>query len=382
MTDFSLGRSGRESRSMRAARGGRSESPTRHVDKVLLITVALLTVSSMVMIRSSGKDATYITKQGIAAVIGIGVMSVLMSFDYRIIIDNAAIIYLGTVVMLALVLVPGVGAKNKGAQAWFEFGALQMQPAEFAKLGIIVSLAAYGAAQRNLLDGRRFVTKLIITAIPVGLIFLQPDLGSALVFLAIVMAMLWMSGARGVHMGVLVAAGIVTVTVAVRLGVLAEFQTARLLAFIDPSRDARGSAFNLAQSKIAIASGGISGKGLFKGTQTQYGFVPEQHSDFIFTAVGEQLGLIGAGFILVLYALLCFRIWRAAALARDAAGTLVCSGVLAMFMFHIFENVGMTMGIMPITGIPLPFLSYGGSSLIASYAAIGLVSSIEMYRFK
>ncbi len=373
MTDASIPRSRATSR---------SDHPNRHIDKTLLIVTAMLSVLSLVMIESSGKDITFVTKQAIAMVLGMGVMAVLMSVDYRMILDNAPAIYVGTLVMLALVLVPGIGQENKGAQAWFEFGALQMQPAEFAKLGIIVALAAYGAAQRNLLDGRRFITKLVITAIPVGLIFLQPDLGSALVFLAIVMAMLWLSGARGVHMGVLVLLGVVTVTIAVRLGVLADYQFARLLAFIDPSRDARGAAFNLAQSKIAIGSGGVFGKGLFQGTQTRYGFVPEQHSDFIFTAIGEQLGLVGGLAVILLYAVACWRIWRVASVARDSGGMLLCVGVLAMFVFHIFQNIGMTMGMMPITGIPLPLLSYGGSSMIASYAAVGLVVSVGMRRYR
>ncbi len=373
MTDAALPRS-------RAA--SRSDSPRQHIDKTLIGVTVLLSALSLVMIESSGKDATFVTKQAIAMLLGIGVMAVIMSVDYRVIVDNAPLVYVATVVMLALVLVPGIGQENKGAQAWFEFGALQMQPAEFAKLGIIVALSAYGAAQRNLLDGRRFVTKLIITAIPVGLIFLQPDLGSALVFLAIVMAMLWLSGARGIHMGVLVMLGVVTVTVAVRLGVLADYQFARLLAFIDPSKDARGAAFNVAQSKIAIGSGGVFGKGLFQGTQTRYGFVPEQHSDFIFTAIGEQLGLIGGLVVILLYGIVCWRMWRAASIARDAAGMLLCIGVLAMFVFHVFQNIGMTMGIMPITGIPLPLLSYGGTSMIASYAAVGLVASVGMRRYR
>jgi rod shape determining protein RodA len=366
----------------RARSGARSDSPRRHIDKMLIGVTLVLSAFSLVMIESSGKDATFVTKQAVAIMLGIATMAVVMSVDYRVVIDNAPLIYLGTVVALALVLVPGIGQENKGAQAWFEFGALQLQPAEFAKLGLIASLAAYGAAQRNLLDGRRFVTKLVITAIPVGLIFLQPDLGSALVFLAIVMAMLWMSGARGVHMGVLMVLGVVSVTVAVRLGVLADYQFARLLAFIDPSRDARGAAFNVAQSKIAIGSGGITGKGLFEGTQTRFGFVPEQHSDFIFTAIGEQLGLVGGIVVLVLYGVMCWRIWRAASQARDASGMLLCVGVLAMMVFHVFQNIGMTMGIMPITGIPLPLLSYGGTSMIASYAAIGVVASVEMRRFR
>jgi rod shape determining protein RodA len=362
--------------------GVRPDSPFVHVDWVIVATLAFLAGIGLVMIRSVGKSGPFVQKQGFFIVLGIGVMLAIMSIDYRAFVDNAVLVYLATVVMLVAVISP-LGTVHKGAQGWFDIGSFQLQPAEFAKVSIIIALAGYGAAQRNQLDLRRFVVVLVLTAIPTALIFIQPDLGSALVFLAIVLAMLWLGGARASHVAILIVLGAVSVFVAVRVfHVLADYQTNRLLAFINPDANTGGSAFNLHQSKIAIGSGGLFGKGLDAGTQTRFGFVPEQHSDFIFTALCEQLGFLGGGAVLLAFGVLCARIWRAAASARDTAGTLICVGVLAMFLFHIFQNVGMTLGMMPITGIPLPFLSYGGSAILVSFAAIGLVLNVEMHRFR
>ena len=361
--------------------GVRPDSPLLHVDWVVVATTAFLAGIGLLMIRSAGASS-FVQKQSLFLVLGVAVMAVMMSVDYRIFVDNAVFIYAGTLLALVAVLSP-LGTVHKGAQGWFDVGSFQLQPAEFAKVSIIVALAGYGAAQRSELDLRRFVVVLILTAVPTFLIFIQPDLGSALVFLAIVLAMLWLGGARAGHMAILIVLGAVAVFLAIRVfHVLADYQTNRLLSFINPTGDTGGSAFNLNQSKIAIGSGGLFGKGLMNGTQTRYGFVPEQHSDFIFTALCEQLGLLGGGAVLIAFGVLCARIWRAAASARDTAGTLICVGVLAMFVFHIFQNIGMTMGMMPITGIPLPLLSYGGSSTLVSFAGIGLVLNVEMHRFR
>jgi rod shape determining protein RodA len=363
------------------AAGIRPDSPLLHVDWVLIGITILQAFVGLLLINSTGNDTgPLVQKQVLFLIVGVAAMVTLMSIDYRNLLDNAALLYGVGVALLVLVLL--VGQEHKGAQGWFDIGPLQLQPAEFAKLALIVALAAYGSAQQNMLDGRRFVLMLGLAAVPTALIFVQPDLGSALVFLAIVFAMVWMAGAPARMLLGLVVVGVVSIYVAVRVGVLADYQFNRLKAFADPTGDTSGAAFNITQSKIAIGSGGLTGKGLHNGTQTQYGFVPEQHSDFIFTALGEQLGLLGCGVVLVLFALLLARIWRAAASARDMGGTLICVGVMALFLFHIFQNIGMTVGIMPITGIPLPFLSYGGSSTMTSFAAVGLVLSVEMRRFR
>jgi rod shape determining protein RodA len=211
---------------------------------------------------------------------------------------------------------------------------------------------------------------------------LQPDLGTALVFIAITMGMLLIGGARGRHIVVLTAVGVVVVVGVLNSDLLEDYQRDRLSTFLDAEgEDVQEAGYNLDQSKASIASGRVSGKGLFEGTQTRLGFVPEQHTDFIFTAVGEELGFVGSATVLGLLALLCLRIWRTAQIARDRLGTLICVGVLSMLVFQIFQNVGMTMGIMPITGITLPFMSYGGSSVIASFLAVGLVLNVHMRRF-
>ena len=225
------------------------------------------------------------------------------------------------------------------------------------------------------------VTVLVLAAIPTGLIYLQPDLGTALVFLVIIVVMLWVSGARAAHLGGLAGLGLVSMLATVKLGILKQYQIRRLTSFVNAEGSARTDGYNVVQSKIAIGSGGVTGQGLFQGTQARLGFLPERHTDFIFSVVGEQLGLVGGITILLLLGIVCWRIWHTATVARDTAGTLICVGVLALFLFQIFENVGMTMAIMPVTGIPLPFLSYGGSSTIAEFVAIGLVLNVGMHRF-
>jgi len=289
-------------------------------------------------------------------------------------------IYVAAVVGLVLVLSP-LGSNRRGAQAWFQLGGFQLQPSEPAKVGLIVCIAAYAAHHRGDLDGKRMLGALALAAIPMLLIELQPDLGTMLVFAAILLATLLVAGARPRHMALLGLAGAVAVVAVFQLGLLKEYQRDRLGAFLNPTENTRQSAYNLNQSKIAIANGSLTGKGLFKGTQTKLSYVPEQHTDFIFTVVGEELGLAGSGLLLALFALVVWRTWRAAALAKDLCGTVICIGVLAMLVFQVFENVGMTMGIMPITGIPLPFMSYGGSATIATFAAVGLVLNVHMRRF-
>ncbi len=368
--------------------GSSAASPWRHVDLSLAGAVMFLAAFGLLMIYSatrsrlaeSGADPQYyLQRQALFVALGLGVMALTAIIDYRAFRDFAPIIYAGTVGLLLLVLV--LGAEHKGQQASFDLGPFQLQPSEFAKVALIVCLAAYASSIRDEIDGRRLLVILVVAGVPMGLIYLQPDLGTSLVFGAILLGMLLVSGAKARHLVGLLIIAVIAVVAVVNLGVLKEYQYERLTSFLEPEADTDRSAYNLAQSKTAIGSGGISGKGLFQGTQTNLSYVPEQHTDFIFTAVGEQLGLFGSALLLMLFALVAWRTWRSAALAKDAAGTLICVGVLSMLTFQIFENVGMTMGIMPITGIPLPFLSYGGSSTLATFAAIGLVLNVHMRRF-
>jgi rod shape determining protein RodA len=365
-------------------------SPWRHVDLSLVITVVLLACYGLLMIYSAtrvrldeqGIDPTfYLQRQAMFVAIGLAVMTVVTLFDYRVYRDFAVLIYGGTVGVLLLVLSP-LGAEHKGQQASFDVGPFQLQPSEFAKIALIICLAAYVSTLREqVIDGRRLLVILGVAGLPMGLIYLQPDLGTTLVFGAILLGMLLIGGAKARHLVLLLVGVVVAMVLVVQLGVLKQYQLDRLTSFLDPQNDTQRSAYNLDQSKTAIGSGGVLGKGLFQGSQTNLSYVPEQHTDFIFTAVGEQLGFAGSALLLALFSIVVWRTWRAAALARDVAGTLMCVGVIAMFTFQIFENVGMTMGIMPITGIPLPLMSYGGSSTLATFAGIGLVLNVHMRRF-
>ena len=360
-------------------------APWRHVDATLVVAVMAIASLGVLMVysatRNLGADEGYfLRRQAVFSLIGLGVMALAATVDYRIARDFAPMIYAASVAGLLLVLSP-LGSNRRGAQAWFQIGGFQLQPSEPAKVGLIVCIAAYAAHHRGDLDGKRMIGALALAAVPMALIELQPDLGTMLVFASILIATLLVAGARPRHMALLGLAGVVVVAAVFHLGLLKDYQRDRLGAFLNPSGNTHRSAYNLNQSKIAIANGSLTGKGLFKGTQTKLSYVPEQHTDFIFTVVGEELGLVGSGLLLALFALVVWRVWRAAALAKDLCGTVICIGVLAMFVFQVFENVGMTMGIMPITGIPLPFMSYGGSATIATFAAIGLVLNVHMRRF-
>jgi rod shape determining protein RodA len=302
-------------------------------------------------------------------------MAVLALVDYRRIADWWQAIYAASVVLLLGVLTP-LGSVVNGTRGWYQFGPMSLQPAEFAKLATILAVAAYlGSVDR--VDLRRLGVALGLLGVPMGITLLQPDLGSALVFIGIALGMLVVAGVQMRHLSVLVLLGLVAVFAILNSGTLDDYQRERLTSFVSPD----GLSYNVDQAQKAIGSGGLTGYGLTNGPQTRGGYVPEQETDFIFTVAGEELGFVGAGGLILLFGIIVWRMWRIAQLAADPLGTLICVGVMSMFLFHIFENVGMTLGIMPVTGIPLPLVSYGGSSMITSFAAIGLVQSVHMHRF-
>jgi rod shape determining protein RodA len=366
----------------------RAPAAWKHVDLVLLATAGAVSALGALMILSSTRgtdpdvyDLSFLRKQVLFLVMGVVGMVLVTLVDYRRLRDFAWLPYAVVMALLALVVSP-LGKEQRGTQAWFQLGAFQLQPSELAKVTVILAVAAVLASSDVPLRARRLGLALLLFAAPTALIMLQPDLGTALVFVAIAMGMLLIAGARARHIVVLTAVGVIGVVAVLNSDVLEDYQRDRLSGFLDSDdQDVQAEAYNSDQSRAAIASGGTSGKGLFEGTQTRLGFVPEQHTDFIFTAVGEELGFVGSTTVLGLLALMCVRIWRTAQIARDRLGTLICVGVLSMLMFQIFQNVGMTMGIMPITGITLPFMSYGGSSVVASWLAIGLVLNVHMRRF-
>ncbi len=374
---------------LRSANVRRGGSPWRHVDPLLLAAIAGISAIGLLMIYSStrqgqvaaGLDPGYFVKrQALFVVVGVVVMLVVALVDYQLLRDVAPAIYAAALFMLLLVLSP-LGTERRGTQAWFQVGPYQFEPSELAKLALVIALAAFCTAHRGELDTGRLTTALGIAALPLLLIYLQPDVGTGMVFVAILMGILLVGGATPRQIAILTLMGITAIVMVLQLGVLKDYQRDRLAAFLDPKEDVQRSAYNLNQSKIAIAAGGVGGRGLFQGTQTNLSFVPEQHTDFIFTAVGEELGFVGACTLLGLFGLVMWRTWRAAITAKDQFGMLVCVGVLSMLVFQIFENVGMTMGITPIAGIPLPLMSYGGSAMVATFAGLGLVLSVQMRRF-
>jgi rod shape determining protein RodA len=367
-------------------------SPRRHLDWVLLVAVALITAVGLLMVFSTSRGASppyyyaKAAKQLLYVLIGVVVGGVVASIDYRHYRDWAPFIYGAAVALLVLVLSP-LGSSHKGSQGWFDLGMFQLQPSELAKVAVIVGISGLAAQYRGELTLSRVAVLLAVSGVPIALVLAQGDLGTALVFVAMVPTILWIGGAKARHLVVLALAGIIVATGIVSSGALKSYQKDRLTVFVQQDNtkvsqvDRQGAAYNLDQAKIAIGHGGFWGRGLFNGSQTRTGQVPEQDTDFIFTAAAEQFGFVGAGVILALMGLMVVRVWRTAQLARDDFGTYVCVGVLAMLLFQIFENVGMTMGIMPITGIPLPFMSYGGSSMLANFAALGLVLNVHSRRF-
>jgi rod shape determining protein RodA len=365
----------------------------RHVDVVLVALPFAISALGLLMVYSSSRgrlsragesELYYVQRQGLAIAVGVVAMAVLMAVDYRRLRDVWALVYAAVLPLLAAVLL--VGASRKGAQAWFDVGPMQFQPSEVAKVGVVLAVAGYCHQHRGDLDAWRLAVAVLMAAVPIGLVFMQNDLGSAAVMGVCVGAVLVVAGIRTRHAAVLALVAATAVGAVVVTGTLDDYKIDRIRGFLDQSADAPAAEqsqteYNLEQAKTAIAAGGVGGAGLFNGTQTKLAYVPEQHTDFIFTVVGEELGFVGGATVIALYSLLAWRLWRIALLASDFFGTLVAVGVLAMFAFQVFENIGMTMGIMPITGLPLPFMSYGGSAVIASFAAVGLAVNVHMRRF-
>ena len=368
-----------------ATLAGRSRHMTVRADPVLIVTSFILAAVGTVMIYSAtrdqlalnGEDPRYWLKRQLAfVVIGAVVMLGVILLDYRRLEQLSTILYVGTV--LALLSVLAIGKSSQGAQRWFPLGPFQLQPSEFATLILIIAIATYCARRPEGLEFRDLVRMVLLAAIPMLLVIKQPDLGTAILMAVVLMVMLAMAGMPGRYLILLIVGALILTVISLKLGLLQQYQIQRLTGFISPNGQGRTVHYNVTQAKNAIANGGIFGKGLFRGTSTNLAYVPEQQTDFIFSAVGEQLGFVGAGVLLLLYGVLAWRILRTAQLARDTYGRLICAGCFALLVFSVFENVGMNMGIMPVTGIPLPFLSYGGSAMIAFFIAIGLVSSVHI----
>ena len=352
------------------------------VAALLLIGTLLVYAATREWFRSNNLDPEYYLKRHILNILIGGLLAYGTTLiDYRLLRAYAPILWLISVIGLIAVFIPGIGEEVNNSSAWISLpGGFQLQPAELAKIAIIVGIAMVLSDRDQTQDDPSdldVVKALAIAAIPVLLIVLQPDLGTVLIISAAVVAMIGVSGARSIWVVGLLLLAVVGGFTAVKTGAVSDYQVARLQSFVDPTSDPQATGYQIRQSRITIGSGGIFGKGLFEGPQTSGRFVPEQQTDFIFTVAGEELGFVGCSLILFLYLLIFIRAFIICRQSRDLFGRLVCIGVIAWFIFQSFENIGMAMGLMPMTGVPLPFLSYGGSSMFANLIGIGLLQNVH-----
>lgn len=338
---------------------------------VLLLSVGLLSLYSL----SSSGGVNYFLKQSIFAVLGLGAMFFAASTDYRHLQKYSTALYFATASVLLGVLL--FGTTVNGTAGWLSFGIFQVQPVEVAKVTLIIFLASFISKKNSELgEWTRVIASLVLTVLLVFLVLKQPDLGSALVLTAIWGGMILASGLRLKHLIVLGICGALLISAS--WFALAPYQKARIEVFLHPESDPQGTGYNVLQAMVAVGSGGISGKGLGYGSQSQLSFLPEKHTDFIFAVVSEELGLVGALFVISLYAVLLYRIRRIGALASDNFGYLIALGVMVMIFVQVLVNVGMNVGLLPVTGIPAPLLSYGGSSFLSVCFSLGLLLSIYL----
>ena len=369
--------------SIRRNLAGFDKSLTIATAALLLIGTLLVWAATRSWFASQGLDPQYYLKRHVLnIVIGLLLAYGTTMIDYRLLRAYTPIVWGVGVLGLIAVLIPGLGSTVNGARAWISFpGGFQVQPAELAKISIIVGIAMLLAEKRDVdanPTDRDVVKALGLSAIPVLLILLQPDLGTVAIISAAILAMIGVSGAPSRWVIGLLLVALLGGFAAVKVGAVSDYQVKRLQAFVDPTADPQQSGYQLRQSRITIGSGGFLGRGLFKGPQTNGRFVPEQQTDFIFTVAGEELGFLGAGFILFCFFVIFLRAFAIARRTTDLFGRLVCVGVIAWFAFQTFENVGMCMGLVPMTGVPLPFISYGGSSMFANLVGFGLLQNVHV----
>jgi len=364
--------------------------PSRNIDWVLLFTQMVLAVMGCFVIYSASRTKTvdpfqFVTRQVVFLVVAIIGMVIVMTIDYELLRERSRFLYGSTLMVLVLVVV--AGTVSGGARLSFDIGPLKLQPGEFAKATVALALAAYLAEDRSdEVSYPRFLGGLIMVGAPSALIILQPDLGTASVLVAMAMGVLLVAGAKPKYIALITTLSIATVGAALASGIVSSYQIGRIRVFfnqdtVDPALKAL--VYQPQNAIKAIATGGITGKGWLQGPLTNArSDIPVQWADFPFSAIGEQFGMIGCATVLVLYALLLLRIWRIAHLSRDSVGTYICAGVFTMVLWQVFQTVGMNLGLMPVTGLPLPFISYGGSGLVTLFAMMGLVQNVHMRRYR
>lgn len=363
------------------------------VDPLLILSVMAITAMGALLVYSATRgpateldpaDRSFLTRQVLFAVVGAGFGLFAALINIERIRSLVSVAYIATLGLLFGVVL--FGADINGTQAWYRVGGFTFQPSEPGKLVLIVALATVFSGDR--VGFQRMAAGLLLASVPIGLILLQPDLGTVLVYIVITAVMITMSNISMRLILLLVLAAITAITMIFTSDVLEDYQKDRLTVFVlddeavaELGADAVRVAYNAEQSQIAIGNGGLTGTGLFQGTQTSSNLVPEQQTDFIFSVAGEELGFRGAAILLVLFAVVVLRIWRVAVRASDEFDRLLAVGVMSMFVFQVFQSAGMTMGMMPVTGIPMPFVSYGGSSMLTSMIAIGLILGVYRRRF-
>jgi rod shape determining protein RodA len=364
-------------------------APSRNVDFVLLFTQGLLTIMGCAVVYSASRTRladpyAFVTRQVVFAIVASVLMVFVMMVDYEWFKERAAFLYGLTMVLLVLLLLMGI-AQNLDRIS-FDLGPFNFQPAEMAKFTTLIALCAYLSEERSdEVSYARFVGGLIMVGTPAVLIILQPDLGSASVIVTIAMGVLLVAGAKPKYIALISFLSVSTVTAAFVGGFVNQYQVERLRVFLDQDTanpNLEQSAYQVRNAIRAVGTGGVWGKGWLQGPLTNGRDVPVMWADFPFAAVGEQFGLIGCAVLLAIFIVALMRIWRIASLSRDLLGTYLCAGVFTMLLWQIFQNVGMTLGIMPVTGLPLPFISYGGSSLITYFAMFGIVQSVHMRRMR
>ncbi|MCE5314055.1 MAG: rod shape-determining protein RodA [Armatimonadota bacterium] len=358
----------------------------KNFDFSLLALALAIIVFSCVMIYSASRGGAtgtgYVERQIMWAVLGLAAAGLVASIDTGLYHRYAGKLYVFNLLMLLAVLI--TGHSSKGAQRWIGYGVFKIQPSEFAKIILIIALAVFLVERREQIRSFGvFVSSFLYLSVPMLLVFKQPDLGTSLVLIAIWFTMTFVMGTDIKNILLFVGVGIILVLAAWNIpGVMKDYQKKRVITFVDPAADPRGSGYHVTQSRIAIGSGKMTGKGFLKGTQRELHFIPEQHTDFIFTVVGEETGFVGAASLVVLYFAMLWRGLLIMAATEDPTGRAIAAGVIGMFLFHIFVNLGMTIGIMPVTGVPLPMFSYGGSSLMANMMGVGLLEGVSMRRHK
>lgn len=365
----------------------------KNVDFTLLIAVSLQSVIGALTVYSATKQRlinqgfdqyVYVQRQVLFLIVGVIATVVVMAIGHEWIRERAVFWYISSSVLLILVLV--LGAVRRGARLSFDLGPISLQPAEIMKVAVLILIAAYTAdAAYDKINYHQFSVSLLVLGFPVILILLQPDLGSATVLVAGVAGVLLMAGAKKRYIGLVTGLTVVSATAVALAGVVDRYQLRRIDAFLNQDsteKDLQQIVLQVRFAKRAVASGGFFGKGFLQGPLTNGAFIPVQFSDFPFSAIGEQFGMVGGFFVLALFGTILWRLWIIARLARKRFDQLLVAGIFSMMLFQIFQNIGMTLGLSPVSGLPLPFISYGGSHLLSSALLMGLAQSIYMRRLR